>query len=83
MVDTMKSFRLPGALWRQVEAAAEALRDNPELALHGRVTAATVLRLALAEGLPRVLERYGATPAPPEPDPAPRPPTRPTKPRKR
>lgn len=70
MPDTVRSFRLPDHLWRQIDALVEALQDDPELTLHGAVTRSTVIRLALARGLAALAAEHEAeaeseNPAPP------------------
>jgi hypothetical protein len=60
MTETPRSFRLPPQLWQAIQDATRDLADSPQLALLGTVTVALVVRLALAEGLQVLREKYGA-----------------------
>lgn len=59
MADDVRTVRLPSALWEQLDAMANHLKDDPELTLHGAVTRSTIFRLALAHGLKVMRRRHG------------------------
>ena len=55
-MDVQTSMRLPTTLLDRADELVDALRDDPTLAMMGKMTRSKVLRLALNEGL-AILER--------------------------
>jgi hypothetical protein len=51
-------LRLPQSLIEQADALIEALSRDRDLSAAGRITRATVLRLALARGLENLAQEY-------------------------
>lgn len=60
MSEKLTSIRLPDELIARADALVEKLAGNPELALHGKVTRAVILRLAMLRGI-EGLEKKGAS----------------------
>jgi hypothetical protein len=56
---TTVQLRLPVSLIEQADALIEALSRDRDLSAAGRITRATVLRLALARGLENLTQEYG------------------------
>ena len=54
-------LRLPLSLIDQADALIEALNRDRDLSAAGRITRATVLRLAVARGLESLANEYGQT----------------------
>jgi hypothetical protein len=52
-------LRLPISLIEQADALIEALSHDRDLSAAGRITRATVLRLAVARGLESLVHEYG------------------------
>jgi hypothetical protein len=55
-------LRLPVSLIEQADALIEVLSRNRDLSAAGRITRATVLRLAVARGLESLAREYGGQP---------------------
>jgi hypothetical protein len=58
---TTVQLRLPTSLIDQADALIEALSRDRDLSAAGRITRATVLRLAVARGLESLAQEYGQT----------------------
>ena len=58
-------LRLPVALIEQADALIEVLSRDRDLSAAGRITRATVLRLAVARGLENLAQEYGRKEKPP------------------
>jgi hypothetical protein len=52
-------LRLPASLIKQADALIDVLSRNRDLSAAGRITRATVLRLAVARGLEDLARDYG------------------------
>jgi hypothetical protein len=55
-------LRLPTSLIEQADALIEVLSRDRDLSAAGRITRATVLRLAVARGLENLADEYGQSP---------------------
>ena len=53
-------LRLPRQLLEQAERLVPVLADHPAIFGYGRISKAAVIRLALAEGLKTLEQRYGS-----------------------
>lgn len=58
---TTVQLRLPASLIEQADALIELLSHDRDLSAAGRITRATVLRLAVARGLEDLAREYGQT----------------------
>jgi hypothetical protein len=56
---TTVQLRLPASLIEQADALIEGLSRNRDLSAAGRITRATVLRLAVARGIESLIQEYG------------------------
>lgn len=55
-------LRIPTSLIEQADALIEVLSRDRDLSAAGRITRATVLRLAVARGLENLVHEYGQSP---------------------
>lgn len=62
MSQTARSIRISDDTWNLAQRMALHLAEQPELALHGKVTRSKVLRVALHKGLEVLQAAYGEPP---------------------